>query len=248
MRKVVGLCGALRAGRSAPRRSAARLAAMGLAAAAVAMPLAGCEPAGLSREEQVRMLMARSRRCEDELLAAQQKLAALEAAGAQPQPLAPPEDPFRPAAVRFGKYSGILDGGRPRAEQRLRVIIEPLDSTGDVVKRAGSLELEARAPAAAPPAAHAADHPAAGAAAPGAAQPQVYRWTFSADEMRQAWLSGLGTYGYILKLPWPGGRAPTGDRLTLRAKFTTLAGEVLEAETEVPLDSQNQGAPAALRQ
>jgi hypothetical protein len=197
---------------------------------------AGCSTTSLSHDEQVRMLMARDRRSQEELLAAQKRIAQLTASGAQPAPPfslgGPAEDPFRPVAVRFGKYSGVLNENRPASEQRLKIVIELLDATGDAVKRAGSLDLEALTP-------------------PAQAGQPFHRWTFSVDELRQTWLSGLGTYGYILKLPWPAGRAPAGDRLLLRAKFTTLSGEVLAAETDIPLprpaaaaEGKKSGPPA----
>ena len=225
--------------------------AVGVLLAGVGLGLAGagCSTTSLSHDEQIQMLMARDRRSQEELLAAQQRIAQLTASGAQPRAApAPVEDPFRPAAVRFGKYSGVLDENRPATQQRLKVVIELLDATGDGVKRAGSLDLEALTPPAAP-------QPAAetGAAPPAQAGQPFHRWTFSVDELRQTWLSGLGTYGYILKLAWPAGRAPAGDRLVLRAKFTTLSGEVLTAETEIPLprpaaaaaEGKKSGPPAA---
>ena len=227
--------------------------AIGVLLAGVGLGLAGagCSATSLSHDEQIQMLMARDRRSQEELLAAQQRIAQLTASGAQPHPPfslgGPVEDPFRPAAVRFGKYSGVLDENRPATQQRLKVVIELLDATGDGVKRAGSLDLEALTPPAAPQVA------AATAAPPAQAGQPFHRWTFSVDELRQTWLSGLGTYGYILKLPLPAGRAPAGDSLVLRAKFTTLSGEVLTAETEIPLprpaaaaaEEKKSGPPAA---
>jgi hypothetical protein len=246
--------------------------AVGVLLAGVGLGLAGagCSTTSLSHDEQVQMLMARDRRGQEELLAAQQRITQLTASGAQPRPPfslgGPVEDPFRPAAVRFGKYSGVLDENRSATQQRLRVVIELLDATGDVVKRAGSLDLEALTPPAGSEKVGSekvsgtlrlkvpdtfSDHP--GAAPPAQAGQPFHRWTFSVDELRQTWLSGLGTYGYILKLPWPAGRAPAGDRLVLRARFTTLSGEVLTAEAEIPLprpaaataEGKKSGPPAA---
>ena len=238
--------------------------AIGVLLAGVGLGLAGagCATTSLSRDEQIQMLMARDGRSQEELQAAQQRIAQLTASGAQPRAApAPVEDPFRPAAVRFGKYSGVLDENRPATQQRLRVIIELLDASGDVVKRAGSLDLEALTPPAGSEKVSGtlrlkvpdtfSDRP--GAAPPAQAGQPFHRWTFSVDELRQTWLSGLGTYGYILKLPWPGGRAPAGDRLVLRARFTTLSGEVLTAEAEMPLplpaaaaaEGKKSGPPAA---
>ena len=189
---------------------------------------AGCSGTSLSRDEQIQQLMAKDRRLQEELHAAQEKIAALTASGAQPRAApATVEDPFRAVAVRFGRYTGVVDENRPPADQRLRVILEPLDATGDVVKRAGSLELEAfeQTPAAGP---------APGAAA-GAGERLYHLWTFSADDLAQTWLSGLGSYGYVIKLPWPNARPPAGETLRLKARLKTLSGRVLPAEMEILL-------------
>jgi len=201
--------------------------------AVLVLAMAGCSGTSLTHDEQVQVLMAKDRRLQDDLYAAQQKIAALTASGAQPHAAAAPEDPFRAAAVRIHRLSGVVDENRPPADQRLRVILEPLDATGDVVKRAGSLELEAfeRAP---PPS------PGPGAsAAPGAAaaagERLYHRWTFSADELAQTWLSGLGTYAYVIRLPWPDARPPAGEAVHVKARFKTLAGRTLEAEADILL-------------
>ena len=211
---------------------------------------AGCSATSLSRDEQVQMLTAKDRRLQDELHAAQAKIAALTAAGAQPRAVAAtPEDPFRAVAVQIDRLSGVVDAGLPPANQRLRVIVEPLDATGDVVKRAGSIEIEAfeRMPAASADRRYVqmdlrpAAGPAPGAAA-GAGERLYHLWAFSADDLAQAWLSGLGTYGYVLKLPWPDARPPSGETLRLKVRFKTLAGQVLQAEAEILLP-----APAAAK-
>jgi len=189
----------------------------GLAAATAVLALAaGCQ-GPLSRGERVEMLMARSARLEEELLATRQRLAELDGS-ARPAPEAAEttEDPFRAVAIRFGKFTGGINAdGRP-GDQRLKVVLEPLDAEGDVVKRAGSLDLEAVEPV------HNQLRP-------------LGRWNWTQEEFAKTWLSGLGLYGYILKLDWPGGKPPASDRLLLRARFTTLSGEVLQAEREIPL-------------
>jgi hypothetical protein len=178
---------------------------------------AGCAGQPLSRGEKVEMLMARSARLEEELLATRQRLAEVEGTG---RPAAEPaqttEDPFRPVAVRFGRFTGGLAAdGRP-GDQRLKVVLEPLDAEGDVVKRAGSLDLEAVEPAPGGPRA-------------------LAEWKWTRQEFAKTWLSGLGLYAYVLKLDWPGGKPPASDRVLLRARFTTLSGEVLSAEQEITL-------------
>ena len=189
-----------------------------LAAAGAAIILAaGCAGQPLSRGEKVEMLMARSARLEDELLATRQRLAELEGTG-RPAPEAAKtvEDPFRAVALRFGKFTGGLAAdGRP-GDQRLKVVLEPLDAEGDVVKRAGSLDLEAVEPA------------------PGGPR-TLAEWKWTREELAKTWLSGLGLYAYVLKLDWPGGKPPASNRVLLRARFTTLSGEVLSAEQEITL-------------
>ena len=85
-----------------------------LAAAAVLALAAGCQ-GPLSRGEKVEMLMARSARLEDELLATRQRLAELEGTGRPaPEAAKTTEDPFRAVALRFGKFTGGLNAdGRP---------------------------------------------------------------------------------------------------------------------------------------
>jgi hypothetical protein len=165
------------------------------------------------------MLMAGNRQLEDNLLASEKKVAELTAAGAKPAPLPETaEDPFRPVAVQFSSYGGVVDAGGPVAAERLKVVLELLDAAGDRIKRAGQLGLEALTPGPA-----------------GEAPRPYHRWRFTTDELRQTWLSGMGAYGYILRLPWPDGRRPQGDRLLLRARFAAITGEVLTAETEISL-------------
>ena len=187
-----------------------------LAAAAVLALAAGCQ-GPLSRGEKVEMLMARSARLEDELLATRQRLAECERTGRQaPEAAKTVEDPFRAIAIRFGKFTGGINAdGRP-GDQRLKVIIEPLDAEGDVVKRAGSLDLEAFEPA------------------PGGPR-KIAEWKWTRQEFAKTWLSGLGLYAYVLKLDWPAGKPPASDRILLRARFTTLSGEVLSAEQKITL-------------
>jgi hypothetical protein len=160
--------------------------------------------------------MADLRALQDKLRACERRVAELTAAGAQPKPLAAPvADPFRAVAIRFGKYTGVLEGAKP-GEERLKIILEPLDEESEIVKRAGSLELETFEPAAA-----------------GQPPKPFHRWEFPTADLAKTWLNMFGATGYVLKLPWPSGRMPAGPALVVKAKFTTLSGEVLTAETQV---------------
>ena len=196
-----------------------RVAAAVLACGGVLVFLgAGCGGA-LSEEQQITALMAQSRQLEVDLRDREQRIAELTGAGAPPPAAAPAaEDPYRPIAIRFGKFTGLVGAGDPAEKQRLKIIIEPLDAEGDVVKRAGSLQVEALEEG-----------------AKEETPRPFHRWEFPQEELAQTWLSGLGAYAYVLKLPWPDERRPSADRLLLRATFTTLAGETLTAETQIDL-------------
>jgi outer membrane murein-binding lipoprotein Lpp len=194
-------------------------AAIALASCALAALAAGCAAERTApRDDYVRLLESKNAALQTDLDAARRQAAALKAGGAAPAPPPAPEDPFRAVAVRFGKTTGGLNtDGRP-GDERLKVVLEPVDADGDVVKRAGRLDLEALEPAAA------------------GAQPQAYhRWTFSERDLAQTWIGMLGTRAYVLKFDWPDGRPPRGGSLALVARFTTLDGRTLTAETTVPV-------------
>jgi len=198
-----------------------RHAAVLLAGAVVAAG-AGCGDATLSRDESVRALMAQNRQLQDQLLAAEDRIADLTAGGAEPARRTPvPDDPFRALAVRFADPTGAVDEDGQAGPERLHVVLQPLDADTDVVKRAGRLRLEVLRP------------PADGGEAT-----SYHIWTFSKEDLAEMWVDALGVRGYVCTLRWPGDRPPAGEALRLRAAFTTLAGETLEAETRVPLTPQ----------
>ncbi len=161
-------------------------------------------------------LVERNRRLEAEVLAARRRIAELEA-GRPATPQATPQDLYRAVRVRFGRFTGGLDVDRRPGPERLKVVIEPVDAEGDVVKRAGTLELALYDD--------------------GGKEPHlIHKWRFGRDELAQTWLSGFGIYAYVLKLDWPGGSPPESGKVLLRATFTTLRGEELGAETRLSLD------------
>ncbi len=172
----------------------------------------------ISRDEQVRLLMEKNRRLQAELQDSQQKVGDLTAAGRTPAPAPAPEDPYRACRVQVGSLSGVVDRGGGPAKERLRLIIYPVDASGDVVKRAGRLDLEILEPG------------------PKGQPPKPFgHWSLPADELALTWLSGLGEYGYVLRLPWPQGKPPAAETLLVRAKFMTFDGRTLATEAEVPV-------------
>ena len=205
------------------RRCPGRTGLIALLAGTLLPLAAGCGDGLISRDDYVQALMEQNRQLETDLLAAEKTVAELQAGGARPQPLPePPQDPYRPVAIRLGTTTAALDTDGDGRPDRLKVVLEPLDAEGDVVKRAGRLDLEALLP-------QGDDTP-----------PQPYHaWTFSQEDVAQTWIGSLGIRAYVMKLRWPQGRPPEGKTLLVRARFTPLAGEALTAETTVPL----KGAP-----
>jgi len=234
-----------------------RMAAILIGCLAMATAAAGCGGAAnggpLTSQEQVRLLTDANLDLAATLDSRERELAALRAGGAKPAPVVrPPEDPFRPVDLRFGEFTGVLDAAAGPTSARLKIVLEPLDADGEIVKRAGSLELEAYEPAAAPqgqPISAASGTAASTKATPSGTQatPRLYhRWTFPQPELVQTWIGQLGLHGYVLKLPWPDGRPPAGATLILRAKMTMLSGEVLTAETTIEVP-QPKSAPSAAK-
>jgi hypothetical protein len=208
-----------------------RLPAILIGSLALAAIAAGCGGGGgpLARDDEVRLLTTANRDLQAKLEARDHELAALRAAGATPAPVVrPPEDPFRPVALQFGEFTGVLDADAGPAVSRLKVVLEPVDADSEIVKRAGSLDLAAYEPG-----------------APGHPPLLYHRWTLPAAELVQTWIGMFGIHGYVLKLPWPDGRPPTASTLILRAKFTTLTGESFTAETTIPVPQAKMPATGA---
>ena len=209
----------------------------GLAAGAAGVAgAAGCGGSSLTPDDQVRLLMTKNQKLEEDLLACERRVAELggaaHPAAAHPATAHPaaahpatavPEDPYRAIAIRFSRFSGVVGGGARPEDERLKIILEPVDAEGEVVKRAGSLNLEAMeclssASKDLPPALKA-----------------YHRWNFPMKDLAQTWIGTLGVRGYVLHLEWPEGRRPAAGALLMRAKFTTLTGEVLAAETTIAI-------------
>ena len=170
------------------------------------------EPAGVLRVGTSPLLA-------ETLLAAEKRVADLQRSGATPAPAKPTtDDPFRSVAVRFGKHTGGLDTDGAAGDERIKIIVQPLDAEGDVVKRAGCLVLEALEPQ-----------------GDGKPYKPYHRWELGPEQLAETWIGSLGIRGYILKWPWPGGRMPDTGTLVLRATFTTLSGEALVAEAEIAI-------------
>jgi hypothetical protein len=191
-----------------------------LSGLALTLAGAGCaaNASPLSRDEQLQQLMETNRRLQNDLQDSQQRVADLVASGRTPALQPVTEDPYRAVALQIGSLSGVVDRGGGPAKERLRILLYPTDASGDVVKRAGRLDLEVLEPG-----------------QKGQPPKPVGKWSLPADELALTWLSGLGEYGNVLRLPWPQGKPPATETVIIKARFTTLDGRTLPAETEVPI-------------
>lgn len=205
-----------------------------VAGLAVACSGAGCATGGnsLSRDQQIQQLMEKNRLLQADLHQSQQRVADLVASGRTPASPPASQDPYRAVSLQIGAGSGVVDRAAGPAKERLRVLIYPVDASGDVVKRAGSLDLVILEPGA--------------KGQPPLAKPFGH-WSLPADELAMTWLSGLGEYGYVLRLPWPQDKPPTSEAVIVRARFTTLDGRTLSAEAEIPIKQPAPGTGPGAR-
>jgi len=195
----------------------ARLVTGVLAAAMAAALTCGCRGGGAVREDQSPTALIPD-------LESGQPVAAtpgLETPAPQPR-----RDMFQAVAIRFGRFTGGIDSAGNPGDRQLKVILEPVDADGDVVKRGGSLRLDVYT-------------------MEGGKPRLLKQWDWTADQLAETWLSGFGLYYYVLKLDWPGGAPPKPGKLLLRATFTTLSGDRLTAEKTISLvHSSKTQAPA----
>ena len=210
-----------------------------LAALAAATLVAGCAPDPLTMNERVELMVHMNKQLQFELLEAHRRIAELSGGQGTVEPQHAPDqlspgmalvdDPFRALHVTLHRLTGGMDTDGNPGDEGLRVILQPRDKAGDVVKRAGAVEVElfdlARTEG----------------------DRRIARWEFTVDQTAREWVSGLlGVSGYSFQLPWPGGRRPEHSHLTLMARFTTLDGRPLTAQTDLKIQLPPAGgAPAA---
>jgi len=85
-------------------------------------------------------------------------------------------------------------------DDKLSVLLQPLDGDGDLMKLGGSIELELF------------DYTLP------TDQQRIGHWTFKSDEVKQAWHRGLMASGYLFELPWQ--TAPASQELVLHGRLT----------------------------
>jgi len=208
------------------------------AALAAVTVAAGCAPDPLTMNERLELMVHMNKQLQFELLESHRRIAELSGGQGSVEPKTGPDqltpgvalvdDPFKALHVTLHRLTGGMDTDGQPGDEGLRVILQPRDKAGHVVKRAGAVEVElfdlARTEG----------------------DRRVARWEFTVDQAAREWVSGLvGISGYSLQLPWPGGAPPRRDHLTLMARFTTLDGRPLTAQTDLKIQLPSAGGAAA---
>jgi hypothetical protein len=204
----------------------------------VCLALSGC----LGSRGNVELLEARLRQEQDRLLVYERQLAGtqgelqiarqeadilrgqLKDLGERPLPAEYTQSVFE---VRGIQFNGLMTGGRNRDGQPgddvLVAVVTPVDEHGDLVKLAGAIELEAL----------------------DLTRPEservVARWTFSPEELRSNWRSGLFSAGYQFELPWP--EPPRSEELLLHGRLVTADGRQFDASHTIKIKPALAAAP-----
>jgi hypothetical protein len=204
----------------------------------VCLALSGC----LGSRGNVELLEARLRQEQDRLLVYERQLAGtqgelqiarqeadilrgqLKDLGERPLPAEYTQSVFE---VRGIQFNGLMTGGRNRDGQPgddvLVAVVTPVDEHGDLVKLAGAIELEALD----------LTRPEA--------ERVIARWTFSPEELRSNWRSGLFSAGYQFELPWP--EPPRSEELLLHGRLVTADGRQFDASHTIKVKPAVAMAP-----
>ena len=122
------------------------------------------------------------------------------------------------AAVRFGRYSGAIDGDNNNINDTLRIYLQTIDQHGRFMLAAGRAKLQAVA------------------ITPGSDPKTIVEHTFEPAEFNTMYRSGLTGTHYTLKLPLPDLLPPDVTELTARITFTDAAtGVQLSCQQSYPL-------------
>ena len=120
---------------------------------------------------------------------------------------------FRAEGLRINTLlSGGLDEDGRKGDELLSLVLEPFDADGGTLKLPGDLTIELSDPAAD-------DAESLG------------EWTFSAEDVRTAWHSGLIVTGFKFRLPLPS--ALQHDTVVVHARLSTSDGRLFDATETV---------------
>jgi hypothetical protein len=113
-------------------------------------------------------------------------------------------------------------------DERLSVLLTPLDGDGELIKLPGTIELtlfDYTLPE---------------------NQQKIGQWTFPVTEAKEAWHRGFTASGYLFELPWQ--TVPRSKELTLHGRMTAPDGRQFDATTTVAVRlAPNQTASTAAR-
>lgn len=196
--------------------------------AGVAIALGGCAPDPLSLEERVQLIVHQNQQLQLELLECHRRIAELSGGEGSTDPQNPVDnlrpgaalidDPFKAVRVVLNRLTGGVELDGAAGDDALRIIIQPEDKAGHVVKRAGAIELELFD------------------LSLDEGDRRIARWEFTVDQAAHEWVAGLmGVSGYSFELKWPGGKPPKHDHLTLMVRFTTIDGRALTAQKDIKI-------------
>ena len=111
-------------------------------------------------------------------------------------------------------------------DDKLSVLLQPLDGDGDLLKLGGSIELDLF------------DYTLP------TDQQRIGHWTFGPDDVRKAWHRGLMASGYLFELPWQ--TSPASPELVLHGRLT--APDQRQFDTTLQVAVRTPGSEAALSQ
>lgn len=118
---------------------------------------------------------------------------------------------FTVAGIRLGRLIGGLDSDQQPGDEAVRVYLAPFDATGDVLKAAGAVVVEAFDLS--------------------SDALRLGRWSFDVATTRAAWNSSGLLYEYVLDCPLEKVAVPSSGELTLRVTFTdALTGRSFSAQ------------------
>ena len=192
---------------------------------AVVAVTVGCSPDPLTLQERLYIATAMVRDLQLELLERDRLIAQLAGGNANTLPQKEVDnpnpkwlvrdDPFRAVKISLSRVTGGLDlDGKP-GDEGIRVVLQPKDAEGDVVKRAGTVQIALF-----------------DLAITGGNQ-RVGHWSFTVDQVAHEWVGGFGVSSYSFELKWPGDWRPQRRELTVVVRFTTLDGRKLTAQKVV---------------
>ena len=114
--------------------------------------------------------------------------------------------------------SGLNQDDLP-GDERMSVLLTPLDAQGDLIKLPGRIELTLY------------DHSLP------EDQQKIGHWAFSADEATDAWHKGFTASGFLFELPWQ--TPPKADKLTLHGRLTAPDGRQFDTTSQIAVRLPN---------